>query len=99
MTKKFKFKDWRPSEDKEARKKIDRLMDALDLTFVPASVVLVDGWYLWRNQKGWAAEDYAFKEFCEGEMTDIENACEYGILQEQVWCKPYGELAGPIIDR
>ncbi len=70
------------------------LIEKLDLKFTRPKKNM-DGWYLWRVDKTWPENEHAFIECADGIMLDTE-VNDSGRVEE---CEPYGEFAGPIIDR
>lgn len=80
--------------------KLDQFVSALGLEFEDAKGnTFEEGWYLWRNSPDWPKLDYKIVEVSGDEMRDEEPMDSYGARWESVWCKCYGQLAGPIIGR
>lgn len=79
--------------------RLKKLLDCFELVFVDAkNAVLKNGWYLWRNSTNWPIEEYKFVQICNNEMTDEEPEDSWGLKWLSVQVKPYGQLAGPILE-
>jgi len=78
---------------------LDKLMTGLDLEFKDATGEEEDGWYVWRNREDWPVDEYQIFEIADGMMDEPEPYDSYGALFCMQECKPYGQLAGPILGR
>ncbi len=81
---------------------LDKLMDRLDLEFVDAAgKEFEDGWYVWRpepDSDGLSIYEYKIYEVVDSELQEpmLDHKIFCYVLES---CKPYGQLAGPILGR